>query len=144
SVASVAAGWTRDSWIAALSGWFLIHWHACFLLFVPLLWLAAIAARLVPHVRRRARPRPERRAWLPVAVISAAFALPVAAELALHWPGNLGKYFAYSGSAHAGGHTAIQVVRYALWFWWPHPRAWLVAAVLGLLATGAARLMPSG
>ncbi len=144
SVASVAAGWTRDSWIAALSGWFLIHGHACFLLFVPLLWLAAVVARLVPHVRWRARPRPERRVWLPVAVISAVFALPVAAELALHWPGNFGEYFAYSGSARAGGHTAIQVARYALWFWWPHPRAWAVAAALGLLAAGAALLMPPG
>jgi len=63
SVASVAGGRTRDSWIAALSGWFLIHGHACFLLFVPLLWLGAVTARLVPHVRWRAWPRPERRAW---------------------------------------------------------------------------------
>jgi hypothetical protein len=144
SVASVATGWTRDSWIAALSGWFLIHGHACFLLFVPLLWLGAVTARLVPHVRWRAWPRPERRAWLPVAVISAVFALPIAAELALHWPGNFGKYFAYSDSAHSGGHSVIQVVRYVLWFWWPHPRAWAVAAALGLAAAGAALLMPGG
>lgn len=38
SVASVAAGRTADAWIATLSGWFLIHGHACFLFFVPLLW----------------------------------------------------------------------------------------------------------
>ena len=67
-----------------MSGWFLIHGHVCFLLFVPLLGLGAVAARLVPHLRRRAWPRPVRLVWLPVAVISAVFALPIAGELALH------------------------------------------------------------
>ena len=53
-------------------------------------------------------------------VISAVFALPMVLELALHWPGNFGKYFSYSSSSRAGGHGAAQVVRYTLWFWWPH------------------------
>ena len=144
SVASVAGGRTRDSWIAALSGWFLIHGHACFLLFVPLLWLGAAAARLVPHLRPRAWPRPQRLAWLPVAVISAVFALPVAGELVLRWPGNFGRYFAYSGSARSGGHPVAQVARYALWFWWPHAGAWAVAVILTLAAAGAAWRMPAG
>jgi hypothetical protein len=144
SVASVAGGRTRDAWIAALSGWFLIHGHACFLLFVPLLALSAVAARLVPYLRWRTWPRPEWRAWLPVAVISAVFALPIAVELALHWPGNFGKYFAYSGSAQSGGHPAAQVVHYVLWFWWPHRHAWAVAAVLVTAAAVAAWVMPYG
>jgi hypothetical protein len=37
AVASVAGGRSGDCWIAALSGWFLIHGHACFLLIVPVL-----------------------------------------------------------------------------------------------------------
>ena len=143
SVASVAGGRTRDSWIAALSGWFLIHGHVCFLLFVPLLGLGAVAARLVPHLRRRAWPRPGRLVWLPVAVISAVFALPIAGELVLHWPGNFGKYFAYSDSARSGGHSVAQVADYALWFWWPHAGARAVAAVLVLAAAGAAWRMPA-
>jgi hypothetical protein len=168
SVASVAAGRTRDGWLAALSGWFLIHGHACFLLFVPLLWLSAVASPLAPRVRRRARervagrasaatpghqrnhprtrlrPSPGRRAWLPVAAISAVFALPLAIELALHWPGNFGKYFAYSGSSQSGGHSIAQVAAYALWFWWPHAGAWAVAAALALAAVAAAWRMPPG
>jgi hypothetical protein len=144
SVASVAGGRTRDSWIAALSGWFLIHGHACFLLFVPLLSLGAVAVRLAPHARRRAWPRPERLLWLPVAVISAVFAVPIAGELVLHWPGNIGKYFAYSDSARSGGHPVVQVVDYVLWFWWPHAGAWAVAATLVLAAAGAAWRMPAG
>jgi hypothetical protein len=47
-------------------------------------------------------------------------------NLALHWPGDFGKYISYGGSGRAGGHGAEQVVRYALWFWWPHRHAWLV------------------
>ena len=144
SVASVAGGRARDSWIAALSGWFLMHGHACFLFFVPVLSLGAIAIRLAPHVRRRTLPRPAWRVWVPDAVISVLFALPIALELVLHWPGNFGKYFAYSGSVQSGGHPEAQVVDYLLWFWWPHADAWAVAIVLVLAAAGAAWRLPAG
>jgi hypothetical protein len=46
---SVAAGRAQDAWIFALTGWFLIHGHACFLFFVPVLTLAVLAAVLWPH-----------------------------------------------------------------------------------------------
>jgi hypothetical protein len=166
SVASVAAGRTRDAWLAALSGWFLIHGHACFLLFVPLLWLGAAASPLAPCVRRRTQPRvaerasagsigrpqrhprrwpgPGHRTWLPAAAISAVFALPVGLELALHWPGNFGEYFAYSDSSRSGGHSVTQVADYALWFWWPHAAAGAVAAALALAAGVVAWRMPGG
>lgn len=143
SVASVAGGRARDSWIAALAGWFLIHGHACFLLFVPLLSLGAVAVRVVPYARRRAWPRVERRVWVPAAVISALFALPIVLELVLHWPGNFGKYFDYSDSTQSGGHSAAQVVGYVLWFWWPRAGAWAVVAGLAALAAVAVWRMPS-
>lgn len=153
SVASVAAGGTRDAWIAALSGWFLIHGHACFLFFVPLLTLGALAAVAWRH-RGPGWPRTwgavraaawrTRRAWLPVAVISAIFALPIVADLVLHWPGNFGKYLAYSSSARAGGHAAAHVAAYVLWFWWPGEGAWAVAAVLVLAAAVITWRLPAG
>jgi hypothetical protein len=43
---SVAAGRAQDAWIFALTGWFLIHGHACFLLFVPAVTAFAAAAVL--------------------------------------------------------------------------------------------------
>ena len=43
AAASVAAGHVRDAWIAALTGWFLIHGHACFLFIVPVLTATAAA-----------------------------------------------------------------------------------------------------
>ena len=138
AAASVAAGQLRDLWIFALTGWFLIHGHACFLFIVPVITAAVVLALAWAHrrtpvasLRRFAR---RRGAWVPVVAISALFALPIVVNLVLHWPGDFAKYFAYSSSSQAGGHGPGQVVRYALWFWWPHRHAWAVA----LLAYGAA------
>jgi hypothetical protein len=145
AIASVAAGRTQDSWLAALTGWFLIHGHACFLVFVPVLAATATAAVLWSRWREKAQARtegmeravfsrPAPRVWVPVSAISAVFALPIVIELVLHWPGNFGKYFAYSSSGHSGGRSAAQVAAYVLWFWWPHSHAWLAPAVLVAVA----------
>jgi hypothetical protein len=155
AIASVAAGRTQDCWLAALAGWFLIHGYAPFLLFVPVLAAAAVAAVLWRRWRDRAKaekadierslfspPRP--RVWIPVAAISAVFALPVVIELALHWPGNFAKYFSYSSSAKSTGHTTAQLVAYVLWFWWPHAHAWAVPVVLAAVAVLLTWRLPSG
>jgi hypothetical protein len=132
---SVAAGRAADAWIFALTGWFLIHGHACFLFFVPVITAAVLAAVLWPcrHTLRASIGgffRRQRGIWIPVAVISVVFALPIVLNLALHWPGDFGKYISYGGSGRAGGHGLSQVVQYTLWFWWPHQHAWL-APLLG-------------
>jgi hypothetical protein len=151
ATASVAAGHSRDSWIAALSGWFLIHGHVCFLLFVPVLTVGALAVIVRSRCREKARGSeravfspPTPRVAIPVAVISAAFALPIIGELVLHWPGNFAQYLAYSSSSRSGGHTAKQVVAYVLWFWWPHRHAWAVLLVLAAVATLLAWRLPGG
>jgi hypothetical protein len=146
---SVAAGRMQDAWIFALTGWFLIHGHACFLLFVPAVTASVAAAVLWP---RRRRPRGVRGGGQPprkwegswggrpprsTLIISALFALPIVVNLVLHWPGDFGKYISYGGSGRAGGHGARQVIEYALWFWWPHHHAWL-APLLGYPAALAA------
>jgi hypothetical protein len=143
AIASVAAGRVRDAWIAALTGWFLIHGHACFLLFVPLLSLAALVALAWPRrpglgewLRHGFSRR--KRVWVPVVVISAVFALPMVLELALHWPGNFGKYFSYSSSSQAGGHGVAQIARYTLWFWWPHGSGFALAVLVILYAVAGA------
>ena len=110
AAASVAAGRVRDAWILALTGWFLIHGHACFLFFVPVICLAALVAVLWPRrhglgAALRSFFATQRRVWVPVAVISAAFAFPIVADLVLHWPGQFGGYLAYMSSRQAGGHS---------------------------------------
>ncbi len=151
AAASVAAGASRDLWILTLAGWFLIHGHACFLFFVPVI-LAAVLAMVVWRHGPRAWPQDFLRArvWVPVAVITAAFALPIVVNLTLHWPGDFGRYFSYSSSPRAGGHDLVQVARYALWFWWQDGRTWTAAlvpvlgyaiaiAAVGWLSRGAVR-----
>lgn len=142
--ASVAARRADDLWALSLSGWLLIHGHACFLFFVPLMSLVAAAAAMWPSRRSlgtflRAFGRDQRRAWVPALAISALFTLPMVLELILHWPGNFGKYVSYGDSGNAGGHTLGQVLGYTLWFWWPGGHAWAASLVLlALLATSAA------
>ena len=148
ALASVAAGALRDLWIVTLAGWFCLHGHACFLVIVPVLLAAAAAALYWQHglhacLRAFARPR----AWVPVAVISTLFALPIAVDLVLHWPGDFGKYFSYSSSAKAGGHSLAQVVRYVLWYWWQGGRTWaaaLVPVVLYAVAIAAVAVLSHG
>jgi hypothetical protein len=136
---SVVAGRPQDAWILALAGWFLIHGQACFLFFVPVITLAVVAAVLWPR-RRTLRAsvssffRERRRVWVPVAAISAVFALPIVLNLVLHWPGDFGKYISYGASGQAGGHSLHRIVAYALWFWWPHRHAWLAPVLLYALA----------
>lgn len=139
AAASVAAGAGRDLWIMVLAGWFLIHGHAAFLLLVPAIWGVVAVVVLWRHGPRAtlwALSRPRR--WVPATMISAVFALPIVLNLALHWPGDFGKYFSYGSSAQAGGHSLADALRYALRFWWPRGAtiAWL--APLGGYAVAVA------
>jgi hypothetical protein len=148
AVASVTAGRGQDAWIAALTGWFLIHGYASFLFFVPLIALAALVAvawprrgRLRSSALRLAR---QRWIWVPVLVISAVFALPIALELAAHWPGNFGKYLSYSSPSLSPLPSMAHVADYTLWLWWPHADAWLVALALSALAGVLTWRLPPG
>lgn len=141
AAASVAAGRARHAWIMALSGWFLIHGHACFLFLVPVISCAVLAAVVWPRRHRigasvRSLFATQRRVWVPVAVISALFALPIIVNLVLHWPGQFGDYLTYSSSKRAGGHSIAQAVQDALWYWWPYRNAWAIP-VAGYLAAAA-------
>jgi len=148
ALASVAAGRYGDLWIAAVTGWFCVHGHACFLLFVPALTLSAVLLLAWPRRRRlraalRSFFRNYRRTWISAAAISAAFLLPIAFELADHWPGNFAKYFGYGSSSSAGGHGLEPAVRYMLWFWWPR-HGLVVLAALGAAAIAVTWRCPAG
>jgi hypothetical protein len=148
AAASVAAGRAQDAWILALTGWFLIHGHAAYLFFVPVFIAAVLVAVLWPA--RRTLPGSigdffagQRRVWVPVAVISAVFLVPIVVNVALHWPGDFGKYFSY-GSSSGTAHPFRAVAHYDLWFWWPTqnaPSTAVLAAVPVLLYAAAIGLM---
>jgi hypothetical protein len=144
AAASVAAGRARDAWILTLTGWFLIHGHASFLFFVPVISCAVLAAVLWPRRHRlgasvRSLFAAQRRVWIPVVVISAVFAFPIIMNLALHWPGQFGDYLAYASSGKAGGHSVAAAVQDALWYWWPNRDAWVVAAAGYAVAAAVTR-----
>jgi hypothetical protein len=150
---SVTGGRVADLWILALSGWFLIHGHASFLLFVPAITLAVLVAAAVGHrrvIRRSIRSffTKQWKAWIPAAVISAIFALPIVLNLAQHWPGDFGRYISYGrsggGLGLAGHHTAAQVADYVLWFWWPRANAWLAPVLLLVVALGVIARLARG
>jgi len=129
AAASVAAGRGRHAWVLALTGWFLIHGHAGFLLFVPVISCAVLAAVLWPQRHSlgasvRSFFAVQRRVWIPVAAISAVFALPIVVDLVLHWPGQFGNYLAFASSSKSGGNSLVDAVRAALWYWWPRGGAW--------------------
>ena len=145
ALASVAAGRRGDAWIAAGAGWFLIHGHAAFLVLVPVMAavpavvaLARLLAGRPPGSRWR---RPE---WLPPFLISALFALPLIRQLIVDGTGNFARYFAYGSSGSAGGHTAGQVARFVLWFWWPGAGAWLAPLALTLAGAALVWRLPPG
>jgi hypothetical protein len=142
AASSVAAGRAGDMWIATVTGWFLIHGHTTFLLFVPVVAGVTVVIALWPHrgnlradIRRFIARR--RKAWVPVLVLSALFLLPMVLNMVLNWPGDFVKYLEYSSSA---GYSWKTVFRYALWFWWPSRSAWLALLVTAALwaAAGAA------
>jgi hypothetical protein len=142
---SLTAGRGSDLWIFALSGWFLIHGHACFLLFVPAITLAVLVAVTAGHWRAPWRSMrtffaQQRKAWIPALVISGVFGLPIVLNLIWHWPGDFGQYLSYGKSGGtlglAGHHSAGQVTDYVLWFWWDRANAWLVPALLLVAALG--------
>jgi hypothetical protein len=150
AAASVAAGRTAHLGVLAAAGWLDIHGHAEFLFFVPLIVAAAGAAALWPArhapwaaVRRFLRHR--RSLYLPALAISALFALPIVADLVLHWPGEFGMYWHYAHSGRAGHHSLGEVVRYVLWYWAPGP-LWLgllvMAAATATALTIAIKLAP--
>ena len=99
AAASVAAGprrRTRGSWLSPAGSWSTgtpptSSSCPCF--------IAAVLVAVLWPVRRTLRGSisdffaSRRRVWVPVAVISPVFLLPIVINLALHWPGDFGKYF---------------------------------------------------
>jgi hypothetical protein len=135
AAASVAAGRTRHLWMLTLAGCLLVHGHAEFLFFVPLI----AGTALLPHWRRLPRIRSRRpppvqgagRDWLLALGILAIFLLPIVLNLALRWPGEFAKYFAYGGERSA--HPLLSALHYDLEFWADN-RNVAVAAVIVLFA----------
>lgn len=112
AAASVAAGRSADLWAIALAGGLLVHGHASFLLFVPL--IAAVAA--IWLVRKHGF---DRQASAIALGVLAVFLAPIVINTILHWPGEFAKYFGYGSSSGAGSKSVMGSLAYVFWYWWP-------------------------
>ena len=86
--------------------------------------------------------RERRSHWIPAAVTCVVFAVPVVADVVLHWPGGLGAYLRYMRSAQAGHHALSAALRYILWYWWDGS-SW-IALVVAIAVSVLASVSPCG
>ncbi|MFE3193568.1 hypothetical protein ACFXHA_31520 [Nocardia sp. NPDC059240] len=112
AISSVVAGRTRHLWMVALAGGLLIHGHAEFLFFVPLLGGAAL------YLIRRRKLAVAKRDWWLFGGIAAIFASTILLDGILHFPGELVKYVGYGGG-HAM-HAPWTALSYTVQFWGPN------------------------
>ncbi|HEX6686994.1 MAG TPA: hypothetical protein VF062_29785 [Candidatus Limnocylindrales bacterium] len=128
---SLAAGRAQDLWAVAISGGLLVHGHAEFLFFVPVIVLTAFAALFIGNrIRTGSLRSGGKRDWLVFSGIIAVFALPMVLNLILNWPGEFAGYLTYGG--HNEPHPAREAIRYTLLFW-AMPRKLGLALAAGLI-----------
>ncbi|HXW80454.1 MAG TPA: hypothetical protein VEJ84_13200 [Acidimicrobiales bacterium] len=118
---SVALGTLRDLPIFTFAVALLVHGHVAFIGIMGIYVLVVGLAWLVRH-----RPKSNYRRQLSGArgplvasgVILSLFALPIALELVLHWPGEFGLYLHYlSSNGRKHPHSFAQVTSYVERFW---------------------------
>jgi len=125
AAASVAAGRAGHLWLLVLAGGLLVHGHAEFLFFVPLIAGAALLAHWRQRRRGGAGVAGDHGHWLAATAVLAVFLLPIVLNLALHWPGEFGKYLTYGGGR--GVHAPAEALRFQAQFWAADP--WLALTV---------------
>lgn len=134
AAASVAAGRAEHLWLLVLAGGLLVHGHAEFLFFVPLI----AGAALLGYWRRPRGPATgpagdhDRASWLAASGVLGVFLLPIVLNLLLNWPGEFGKYLAYGGGRDV--HPPAEALRYQAQFWAADP--WLALTVVVVLFAG--------
>ncbi|MRH86645.1 hypothetical protein GFY24_04020 [Nocardia sp. SYP-A9097] len=133
AVSSVVAGRTEHLWVVALAGGLLIHGHAEFLFFVPLLGGAAL------YLVWRRRLEVARKDWWLFGGIAAVFASTIVLDAIVHFPGELVKYVSYGGGH--GIHMPWTAAWYTVQFWGPNHGLGIVIfialfALVALVARG--------
>ena len=138
---SVALGALQGLPIFTFAVALLVHGHVAFIGIMGIYVLFVLVAWLVlhrPRVNYVAQLKKVKRPLIVSGVILFVFALPMALELVLHWPGQFGLYWDYlSSKSQEHSHSVGQVTSYVGQFW---PGGHTGMALLVLAALGAAVL----
>lgn len=143
SAASVAAGRVESCAPFTVAAGLLVHGHACFLFFVPVIGILTLVLFLrgKPAESIRGLVRQHRRSLLTSAVVAAVFVFPILLNLALNWPGEFGKYIAY-GRQPRGPQPVFSAVRYALAYWGLGSVGYALFPLTTVVAVISARRLP--
>jgi hypothetical protein len=128
AASSVVSGSPRDIWMVALAGGLLVHGHVSFVMFVGVIAGAAAVALVVYRVRREEWGF-GRRITIVTAAIIALFALPVVANVVRNWPGEFGRYWAYSTETTIT-HSVGDAVAFVGYYWGPRWAPLVIAALV--------------
>ncbi len=144
---SVATGAVESLPIFALAVALLVHGHAAFIGIMGLYVLAVFVAWVLLHRHNIGHVGQLKKAKGPLllsGVILSLFALPIALELVLHWPGQFGLYWHYLHSnSQYPRDTLAQVTSYVGQFW-PGGHIGIVGLVcVALVAAGLAVTDPA-
>jgi MFS family permease len=136
---SVALGAFEDLPIFTFAAALLIHGHVAFIGIMGIYVALVVIFWLLLNrtgTSYRAQLRAAKRFLIASGSIVLLFALPIALELALHWPGQFGLYWHYLNSnSQEHRHTLGQVISYVKGFW-PGGNAGLTLLVLAAVASG--------
>jgi len=101
---------TRYLWSWVLAACFLVHGHVSFVFIVGATGaMLLVVARIVQM--RSVRAPGLRRAVIPAVAIAVVFAVPIVANLILHWPGEIVRYWHYIRRRPGGGNTLTASAR---------------------------------
>jgi hypothetical protein len=140
SVARLISGSLDCLWVTAVSSGFLIHGHAAFVAMIALMLAGGIAfSVLFSRSRQRASAHQpgQRVVWkwplTAAVVIWACFALPIALNTWLNYPGEIPKYLTYG--QHAGGNGWLAAIGFVGRFWGGAAAALMGATLVAFLIT---------
>jgi MFS family permease len=126
---SVAVGSVEDLPAFVLGGGLLVHGHIAFLFFVGI--GALVVAGCLVFACRTGRARLRKRPLVVAAVLAGLFVLPLALDVALHYPGQWPAYLSYVRTP-THHHAITAALQFATKYWFASPLMW--AVFIGALA----------
>jgi hypothetical protein len=140
---SVAGGTARHLPALGLAMGFLVHGHVSFVFFVTLITVPALAALLWSREGSLAdRVRSDLVHWRRFGIVLGLFALPIVANVVLHYPGEIGNYIDYLRSGETHHHTIGEALRFVASFWGDSRAGHVVGAIGFAIAAALAFAQP--